>query len=84
MEQVLVPLGYHCGLIGSLMIKGESTKDADIVVYPHQVEHQLEHVVLLDKLGVFVNSVQNEASCTDKMIAVCEYKGVRVDLFFLK
>ena len=84
MEQILIPLGYHCGLIGSLLHKGTSTKDADIVIYPHQVSEQLSVAVLMDALGVFTASVTNEASCKDKMIAVCDYKGQRVDLFFLK
>jgi hypothetical protein len=83
-EDVLSPLGYHTALTGSLLYKGRSTKDVDIVVYPHQVSEQLAPVIILDKLGVFVTSLQNEASCTDKLVAVTEYKGVRVDFFFLE
>jgi hypothetical protein len=84
MEAVLAPLGYHTALTGSLLYKGQSTKDADIIVYPHQVSEQLAPVIILEKLGVFVTSLQNEASCKDKLVAVTEYKGARVDIFFLE
>lgn len=84
MEELLKPIGYHCGLTGSTLYKGRSEKDVDIIVYPHQISQQIATVIILETLGVFTRSVQDEASCKDKMIAVCEYKGMRVDLFFLK
>ena len=85
MEKILIPIGYHCGLLGSLLHRGQSTKDADIVIYPHQVDEQLDEMKILEKLGVSITEYPpNEASCTDKMITVCDYKGTRVDFFFLK
>lgn len=34
-EAKLIPLGAHCSLGGSVLHRGESTKDLDIFVYPH-------------------------------------------------
>jgi hypothetical protein len=34
-EEKLIPLGAHCSLGGSVLHRGESTKDLDIFVYPH-------------------------------------------------
>jgi hypothetical protein len=85
MEQRLATIGYHCGLTGSLLYKGRSTKDADIIIYPHQKSEQRPPETILETLGVSVTiRPHNEASCTDKQIAVCDYHGTRVDLFFLK
>lgn len=36
LEAKLAPHGYHVGLIGSVLTKGKSDKDLDIVVYPHE------------------------------------------------
>lgn len=85
LEQRLVPVGYHCGLTGSLLYKGRSTKDADIIIYPHQRAEQLSPEEILGVLGVGVTvQPHREASCRDKQIAVCDYLGTRIDLFFLK
>jgi hypothetical protein len=84
MEERLAPIGYHAGLTGSLLFRGRSNKDADIIIYPHQIAHRLPPKIIMEALGVAITTYpQNEASCTDKQIAVCDYNGSRVDLFFL-
>ncbi len=35
LESKLAPLGYHCGLTGSVLYKGFSNKDLDVIIYPH-------------------------------------------------
>ena len=35
LEAKLIPLGAHCALGGSVLHHGESNKDLDIFVYPH-------------------------------------------------
>lgn len=38
-EDILIPLGYHCSLGGSVLHKGTSSKDVDIFVYPHDSQN---------------------------------------------
>lgn len=91
-EERLVKIGYHCGLTGSILYKGESEKDIDIIIYPHQVSKQLPVNHILGVIGAHTNMYLNQGnkvkdeivpSCTDKVIVVADYKKVRVDLFFL-
>lgn len=37
MEELLAPLGAHCGLTSSCLYKGASEKDIDIIIYSHQL-----------------------------------------------
>lgn len=34
-QRLVEPLGFHAALAGSVLIKGVSTKDVDIHIYPH-------------------------------------------------
>ena len=52
-EDKLKPIGYHCGLTGSILYKGESEKDIDIIVYPHQIKETVSLNKILDTLGVY-------------------------------
>lgn len=92
-EEKLKEIGYHCGLTGSTLYKGESRKDIDIIVYPHDSEKQktldeiLEHLAVNDdrhypSQRFFIPS-EITPSTTDKLVIVTMFKGIRVDLFFL-
>jgi len=35
LEPVLATQGYHCALAGSILYQGTSTKDLDVIIYPH-------------------------------------------------
>lgn len=92
-EGLLKPIGYHCGLTGSTLYKGESSKDIDIIIYPHQVDKQVPINQIIDTIGVETVMYKSQGeytardiqpSSTDKLIIVGEYKGIRVDLFFLE
>lgn len=39
LEAELVPLGLHVALSGSLLYRGESNNDIDIIIYPHDWGH---------------------------------------------
>lgn len=94
MEAMLSPIGYHCGLTGSTLYKGESTKDIDIIVYPHQISEQKTLNQVIDFIeGFHTNMYSSQRSntisritpsTTDKLVVVGDYKGIRVDLFFLQ
>jgi len=34
--ELLEPLGWHCALTGSVLAKGSSEHDLDIILYPHR------------------------------------------------
>ncbi len=36
LEPELAKIGAHCALAGSVLYKGESKKDLDIIIYPHK------------------------------------------------
>ena len=92
-EERLKPIGYHCGLTGSTLYKGESFKDIDIIVYPHQVSDTktLDEIIIAS--GVTTNMYQSQGnlkplqvtpSTTDKLVLVGGYNGYRIDLFVLQ
>lgn len=92
LESKLDPIGYHCGLTGSTLYKGESEKDIDIIIYPHQVSKQIPLREIIKTIGFGTNMYPSQGyyipekvtpSTTDKLVVVGEYKGIRVDLFFL-
>lgn len=92
-EDKLKPISYHCGLTGSTLYKGESEKDIDIIVYPHQISNTVSLNKILETLGVYTEMYGTQGcqkpitirpSTTDKLVVVCEYKGIRIDLFVMQ
>jgi predicted nucleotidyltransferase len=92
-EQNLSPFGYHCGLTGSTLYKGESEKDIDIIVYPHQVSETIPLNSVVEASGVessmystngHLKPKEISPSTTDKLVVVGTYKGYRIDLFILQ
>ena len=85
-EPTLKANGYHCGLTGSVLFSGESSKDADIIVYPHDVSKQLspdEIIAILTVHGIAPKFDDPPSTC-DKEVIVTMADGIRYDLFFLK
>ncbi len=91
-EDKLKKIGYHCGLTGSILYKGSSEKDVDLIVYPHKVSKQLPILDIIRKIGASTDMYQSQGnqikekiipSCADKLVVICYYKGIRFDLFFL-
>jgi len=92
-EKKLAPIGYHCGLTGSVLHKGGSNKDIDIIIYPHQISEEKPMQEILDTIGASTGMYQSQGvahpskitpSTTDKLVVVSDYNGIRVDFFFLK
>lgn len=95
-EAKLVPLGYHCALGGSCLYRGNSEKDVDIIIYPHDIKVQKPPLEIINEIEAFTNMYPSQGyylakdirpSTTDKLVFVSSYlyKGeeVRLDLFFL-
>ena len=92
-EPKLRNIGYHCGLTGSCLYGNGSAKDIDIIIYPHQKSKQISVIKIIAEIGATTKMYQSQGemiakkitpSCTDKLIIVSDYKGTRVDFFFLE
>lgn len=87
-EAAIIPAGYHCALGGSLLHRGTSSKDVDLFIYPH-CGRNLQPEVLRSALQsagfkpVFKWGF-SENSADTKEIECWDYKGFRIDFFFVK
>lgn len=58
LEHFMKDIGVHVGITGSVLYKGSSTKDLDIILYPHSTENIPDYEkimdVLINKLGLIV------------------------------
>lgn len=88
LETFLSANGYHCALGGSVMYRGSSDKDLDVIVYPHIREdcppvHELWQR-LIGHLSP-TKSHLSKGSCRDgKDVRVMLVGDRRIDFFFLK
>lgn len=90
----LKPCGYAVALTGSVLTKGESTKDLDIVVFPlstakqdpEGLQSELRRFGMHCALGAKdVRLFWRKAGSKDrKHVEVWQYNYKRVDIFFLK
>lgn len=90
-ENVLIPLGYHCALGGSVLHSGHSDKDLDVFIYPHDSDKVLTPEEILGELyGVFGGLCSGRCNPEylprDAKEVFWSYNGKdqRVDFFFLK
>ncbi len=92
LDEKLTPR-YHVGLTGSVLIKGSSTKDLDVIVYPASTAEQDKAFVVekfLEAGLVKIHDVEvvharwrRLKSQDTKHVEVWAYQGKRVDVFFL-
>jgi hypothetical protein len=92
-EAIVEPLGAHVALTGGCLHRGASTKDVDIIFYPHQVKpfpsYNRDTIlkVLIDEGAIMVDTT----SCSpyiDKDVVIATWNradlaGIRVDLIFM-
>lgn len=90
-EPIAADRNFHLGLTGSVLFKGESFKDFDVIAYPHDPAKPFDKSGLLDALGITMSETarRNFLNYADKSygrnIAVCQTEaGLRVDIFFLQ
>ncbi len=86
LEAHLAPIGVHVALGGSILYRGHSEHDYDIMLYPHNNGEQVprERVkVLLETLGYVRTSVSMKGSAGLPDVLVTENEGIRFDFFFL-
>jgi hypothetical protein len=84
-EPLLSPYGYHCGLTGGVLFKGTSTKDTDIILYPHNPDKKLlpeQLLPLLLPIGL-TKRMETDIEYTHREVIICSYADRRIDLFLL-
>jgi hypothetical protein len=80
---------YHVALGGSVLHKGFSNKDLDIIIYPHKTTHQGINWMksALRQFGLVEISDRGAVHSgygDDKDVIQYEYQNKRVDIFFLE
>lgn len=92
LEPEMAKLGAHCALTGSILYRGTSDKDLDIVLYPH-IAHKdkFDWIPVKQALARFFSATEtNDCGGTsqirdNKMVSwLTTPKGKRVDFFFLQ
>jgi len=83
--------GFHVGLTGSVVFKGESKKDLDLIVYPHDYDAGRGFDVKAARK--LIAEIFSSEWCDvwgplskirdDKKVAWISAKGKRIDFFFL-
>lgn len=88
LEAVASKEGFHVALSGSVLYRGHSAKDLDVVVYPHNVNlyRAKDRARLLQSFQAagFSDPYGVSPSCNDKDVVVVKNGGKRIDLFFLR
>ena len=93
LEPELAKIGAHCALGGSVAYRGESEKDLDLIIYPHnsKPEEYWEVYQILTLLKEFFkadkfNDCHGTSQIRDgKRVGwLMTPKGKRVDVFFLR
>lgn len=94
LEKHLALAGYHVAMAGSVLEKGHSHNDLDLVVFPHTTGKMDTYVLraALDLAGLspvasratVAAAWERQKSFDTKHVEVWTYNSKRVDLFFLR
>lgn len=79
--------GWHCALGGSVLIKGESTKDLDLFIYPNNLETTtLKDEIRSELSRVFTFYAWEKCQHPKDLKEVwkCRMDGKRIDIFFVQ
>lgn len=92
-EAVVELLGYHVGLAGSVLTKGFSRNDMDMILYPASTARQPKEAVAAALKGLGMRQTHSVhvvwkawkkmGSDDTKHVEKWEYRGKAVDVFFL-
>jgi len=85
-ERAAYKIGYHAALTGSCLYRGFSSKDCDIILYPHKTGQTRASADVLaylaEKCGV-ATIEERRHPYDDKEVWQCSVSGRRVDIFFM-
>lgn len=91
----LEPVGYHVGLTGGVLLRGESKKDLDVLIYP-RCTHDSPDIEAVKRTftnfgmepyfdRAFITERWRAAGSLDeKHVEGWTYAGKRVDIFFVR
>lgn len=85
-EEHAVKHGVHLGLTGSVLYKGFSKKDLDVIVYPHQTNKEYSFQKFRDALSppdFWIDATEYHED-DEKEVWSLRLEGQRIDFFFLK
>lgn len=97
LEKDLAAVGWHLALAGSVLFKGESSKDLDVILYPHNTSTTgildqerardvlREHGFKLFRTQEEISAYWKALGSTDeKHVEAWGSKGARLDVFFMR
>jgi hypothetical protein len=82
-EEAVKPLGAHCALTGGCLYRGGSSKDIDIIIYPHNPREKPSDDAIADALvkAGFVDRFVTDENYVNRIVWICGYKNMRIDFF---
>ena len=91
-EPIAAARNFHLGLTGSVLFKGFSEKDFDVIAYPHNpnMPHDKKALLLALGLGMDARHVESFENYADKDYGRCvaitkdPATGLRVDVLFME
>jgi hypothetical protein len=89
LEPVVESLGYHVGLTGGVLYRGNSTKDLDVIVYISKTTVGGSPNAVLNKLNADFGMIIEPRSCYHKEDSKLVFRATlpdkrRIDLFFMQ
>lgn len=93
LEEWVSKVGFHVGLMGSVLTKGQSTKDLDVIIYPRDKNsHDMNSLgrmlrmagcVMIATPEVVARRWRQLGSADSKKCIVVHHHGRRVDVFLM-
>lgn len=88
LDPLLRKVGIVCALTGSVIFKGESTKDLDIILYPYDDRILAFSPAKLEEVLVSFGFKRTQGMSVEELrypkeIQIWEFNGKRVDFIFL-
>lgn len=82
-ESVVAPLGAHCALTGGCLYRGGSSKDIDIIIYPHNPREKPDFDLIADALekAGFADRFVTDENYVNRIVWICGHNNIRIDFF---
>jgi hypothetical protein len=87
LENDLRNVGFHCALTGSVLYKGVSYKDLDVMIYPHDTTNcdwSMVEVILKQGHSIEINLIDRLKYPDQKKVFWSENNDKRIDFFFVQ
>lgn len=85
LEEKLIPIGAHASMGGSVLFKGESKKDLDVVIYPHnplrQPHENKIRKTIMDHFGG--EWMEEDDDIYARLVLRLLTQGKRIDFFLM-